>query len=302
MTRRFDVVGVGLAVYDTAHLVEDYPDSNVKVDAVEHWHGGGGPIPTALVTLAQWGVATAYIGRVGRDLWGQAVYDAFQTSGVDVSWLELDPDITTPVASLCVERQTGARTAVLGRDNYSGPRRIPPGVIENSWVLHIDGREPKSCRAAVERARASGVAVSLDAGSPRRPVLELLPLIEHLVVADRFAAFASATTDPTAMLDALWRPQYEALVITRGEDRAIGRDRVTPHQMCAAYHVPTVDTTGAGDVYHAGYLYGVLQGWSLARRMTFAAAAAALATMALGARGHLPTLEEVKALVREGRP
>jgi sugar/nucleoside kinase (ribokinase family) len=301
MKRRYDVVGVGLAVYDTTHLVEDYPAANVKIDALEHWHGGGGPIPTALVTLARWGVGTAYIGRVGDDLWGQAVYRAFQSAGVDVSWLEIDPGISTPVASLIVER-TGARTAVLGREHYSEPHRIPPGVVENSTLLHLDGREPRTCRTAAERARASGVGVSLDAGSPRRPVLDLLPLADHVVVAERFATFAAAALGLEATLDDLWRPEHEALVITRGEDGAIGRDRTTSRVECPAFAVSTVDTTGAGDVYHAGYLYGVLQGWSLARRMTFAAAAAALATTALGARGHLPARTEVEALVREREP
>ena len=63
------------------------------------------------------------------------------------------------------------------------------------------------------------------------------------------------------------------------------------------FRVDTVDTTGAGDLYHAGYLYGVLEGWGLARRMRFAAAAAALATTALGARGKLATVSEIEALL-----
>ena len=301
MSARVQVVGLGLCVYDLSLLVAGYPEADTKIDALDVWHGGGGPVPNALVALSRWGVSCAFVGTVGDDLWGRALRTAFLAAGVDVSAMELDPRRATPVASLHVDARTGHRTAVLGGDPAIPPPSIPAGLIENASVLHLDARHPKSCMDAAKRARSSGVAVSLDVGSPREGGLDLLEWVDHLVVAERFARFASGQDHVEDMLRSLWRSNFEALVITRGEQGSVGRDRATPRVSCGRFDVQVVDTTGAGDVYHAGYILGHIEGWGLARRMEFAAAAAALACTRLGARGHLPLRSEVEALLSRER-
>jgi len=302
MSRRFDVVGIGLAVYDSALLVDTFPGIDTKIDALEAWHGGGGPVPTALVALARWGVKSAFVGRVGDDLWGRAVRDEMRNAGVNVDHLELDPDLQTPQASIWVEAHSGSRTAVLGTTNYSQPRQIPPGVIENASLLHFDARDPQKCMAAAQRARNSGVSVSLDVGSPRMNVVPVLPLVNHLVIAERFARALSGESTPQAMLETIWEPHFDSVAITFGRRGSIGRAPEERQASVGAYHVETVDTTGAGDIYHAGYLYGTLNGWAVSRRLRFAAAAGALAATALGARGRVPSLTEVEALARTEIP
>jgi sulfofructose kinase len=139
-------------------------------------------------------------------------------------------------------------------------------------------------------------------GSPRAGGKDLLTAASHLVVAERFAAWVAGSSLPAAMLDALWHDACDAAVITRGTSGSAGRDASGQQVENGIYEVDVVDTTGAGDVYHAGYLYGLLQGWQLVRRMEFATAAAALATTGLGARGHLPDRNEIDSLIRNARP
>ena len=300
-TTRFDVVGIGLCVYDLAMEVAEYPQADTKVDAVSNWHGGGGPVPNTLAALSVWGVYCAFAGTVGDDHWGRALQDDFRRRGVDTTYMRLDPERNTPIASIWVERGTGHRTAVLGAEHFSEPGALPAGLIENARVLHVDARDPAACIQAARRGLPSGIAVSLDVGSPRAQALEVLPHVNHLVVAERFAAFA-AEADPARALRRLKQPDYEAVVITRGLAGSVGLDRSGDEVSCGVYPVTAVDTTGAGDVYHAGYLFGLLQGWSLSRRMQFASAAAALSCTALGARGCLPARDDVEALMRETRP
>jgi ribokinase len=67
--------------------------------------------------------------------------------------------------------------------------------------------------------------------------------------------------------------------------------------------VPVVDTTGAGDVFHGAYLFGLLRGWALPAVAEFASATAALKCMTLGGRKGIPTLDTVMTYLREqGRP
>jgi len=295
------VVGLGLCVYDLSLLVDGTPVPDTKVDALDVWHGGGGPVPNTLVTLAGWGVPCAFVGTVGDDLWGRALRDAFVKAGVDVSALSLSPGRATPVASLQVNASTGERTAILGGDPALPPPPIPAGLIERASLVHFDARHPASCHEAVGRARRGGAAVSLDVGSPRREGLELTDEVDHLVVAERFAHFASGQGRVEDMLRTLWRPGHQSVVITRGEQGSVGRDRTCEFVTCDTFETNVVDTTGAGDVYHAGYLLGVLEGWDLARRMEFASAAAALACTRLGERGCLPSLPDVETLLAKRR-
>jgi sulfofructose kinase len=71
-------------------------------------------------------------------------------------------------------------------------------------------------------------------------------------------------------------------------------------QYVPAYRVPVMDTTGAGDIFHAGFIYGLLQGWPLERQLDFACAAAALNCMAVGARGGIETIEAIEKLMATG--
>lgn len=291
------VVGLGLCVYDLSLLVDGAPTPDTKVDAHDVWHGGGGPVPNTLVTLAGWGVPCAYVGTVGDDLWGRALREQFVRAGVDVSAMRLASDHGTPVASLLVDAHSGQRTAILGGEPALAPPPIPKGLIENAAVIHMDARHPESCLDIARSAQSAGVSVSLDVGSPRVGGLELLGSVDHLVIAERFARFASKKSDAGDMLSQLWRPDYQGVVITRGEDGSIGRDRAHECIRCDRFEVNVVDTTGAGDVYHAGYLLGLLEGWDLQKRMQFGSAAAALACTKLGARGCLPTRAQVESLL-----
>ena len=65
----------------------------------------------------------------------------------------------------------------------------------------------------------------------------------------------------------------------------------------AAYRVPVVDTTGAGDIFRAGFIYGLLQEWPLERQLDFSCAAAAMNCMAQGARGGIQPVDAIENLI-----
>ena len=86
---------------------------------------------------------------------------------------------------------------------------------------------------------------------------------------------------------------------TLGPDGVVAWDGKNLHST-PAYRVPAVDTTGAGDIFHAGFIYGLLQDWPLDRQLDFACAAAALNCMSVGARGGIQPLEAIETLMATG--
>jgi len=83
---------------------------------------------------------------------------------------------------------------------------------------------------------------------------------------------------------------------TLGPDGVLAWDGSRFHAS-AAYQVPVVDSTGAGDIFHAGFIYGLLQGWEMARQLDFSCAAAAMNCMADGARGGIQTVAGIEAFM-----
>ncbi|MEO6803086.1 MAG: PfkB family carbohydrate kinase, partial [Granulicella sp.] len=86
---------------------------------------------------------------------------------------------------------------------------------------------------------------------------------------------------------------------TLGPSGVAAWDGETLH-VVSAYQVPVLDTTGAGDIFHAGFIYALLQDWPLKRQLDFACAAAALNCTAVGARGGIKSVAAIEALMASG--
>jgi ribokinase len=137
------------------------------------------------------------------------------------------------------------------------------------------------------------VTTVLDAGTYREGVDELLPLIDHLVVSEKFALSATGKKSPADALKPLAAYGAEAVTITSGKQGSVSR---SANEMFyhPAFDVEVVDTTGCGDVFHGGYIFGLLRGWSLQQRVRFASACAALKARCMGGRTAIPVLEQVE--------
>jgi ribokinase len=172
--------------------------------------------------------------------------------------------------------------------------------IAASKVLHLDGQFMPAAVQAARWAKDSGVKVCFDGNHPRPGLDELLPLVDWLVVAETFLWAYTGHADPEQAARSLLSLGSEVLIVTQGEEGC--------HVWTADYSflspgfaVDAVDTTGAGDAFHGGFIYGRLQGWPLADVAVFANAVAALNCRTLGGRRGLPDLEEVRELIGAGR-
>jgi sugar/nucleoside kinase (ribokinase family) len=301
MSKRFDCVGFGLATLDHLSLVESFPRAGRKLEVLDSRLEGGGPVASALVTLTRLGLKTAFCGRLGNDQAGELVSRSFRDAKVALDCLHFDDKARTPTATVLVEVSSGKRTVLLdpGHGCNLRVREVDEALITSSQAIHLDGRDLAVNLRVARLARRRGVATFLDVGSLRNPVEKLLPLIDHLVVAEEYALGVSGKRSAARAIAALWQPTVKSFVVTLGAKGAIGYDGDSIYRQMA-FEVPVRDVTGAGDAFHGGYIYGVLKGWSLPRVLRFSCAVAALNCCKLGGRVGLPSLAQVQRLLQRG--
>lgn len=290
-------VAAGHCTVDHLGLVPRYPGLDRKEQLRAFSIQGGGPAATAAAALAVLGVPTAFVGKLSDDAFGTVARTSLVEVGVDCSRLVVAPGHVSPMSFIAVDEATGKRTVFWTRGDVPelDPAELDLSVLDGARVLLLDGHLPEVQLDLALEARRRGVEVVVDAGTLRPETEALVKVATHVVASERFAAELAGAADRA--LQALLDLGPHTAVVTLGEDGAVGRAGGESH-VVAPFPVEVVDTTGAGDVYHGAYVYGLLQGWELRRRMEFAGCAAALKCRSLGGRAGLPTLDEVEAALR----
>ncbi len=294
---RVDVVGVGLNATDTLIPLSTYPERGSKVEYNAASVMPGGQAASTVVACQCWGLSTRYVGRLGDDDAGRLHRREFARTGVDARIIEVK-GAPSP-QSLIVVDSGGERTVLCRRDERL---LLQPSDLDRAWIvnaraLHVDGYETAAATVATGWARAAGVPVIADLDEIYPGVDDLIRNIDYLIVSRDFPA---RLTGERNLERALRRMQMRygcrVTAATLGQDGVLAWDGRRSY-LQPAYRVPVVDTTGAGDIFHAGFIYGLLHDWPLQRQLDFACAAAALNCTASGARGGIQTVEDVERLM-----
>jgi sulfofructose kinase len=294
------VTGLGQCSLDYLAVVDVYPAADTKKEVLQWNEQGGGPVATALVALSRLGIKCRFYGVVGDDDAGQKIRQSLIDEGVDVSGLVARTNASSQIAFIAVEKGTAKRTIFWKRPTgeFLNPGELPGDFLAGSYFLLLDGLMKDCSLCAAERARARGIPVMLDAGRMHPGMIEIARLSDYLVASAEFAKDNGWSMDGAVLLGERERLGVRALTVTKGEHGSItafeGGFFDTP-----AFQVEAVDTTGAGDVFHGGYIYGLLHGWPLDRTVRFASAMAALKCLKIGGRTGIPELSEVEKFLRE---
>jgi sugar/nucleoside kinase (ribokinase family) len=298
-----DVVGVGENATDTILEVPRFPAFNTSTRVASSQLLAGGQVATALVACRLWGLKTRYFGKVGDDAAGQFQQQELAKAGVE-SHVTTVPRCGSQAAWILVEQSSGERTILFQRDERLShqPGELPREGIVSARALLVDGHATQANAEAARWAREAGIPVVADVDNLYPGHADLLRAVDFLVGSQGLAQRLTGLTDHTRALPEVTRRfgcRLAAATLGREGVLAYERDsaRFTYRPAC---RVQTVDATGAGDVFHAGFVFGIVQGWPLERILDFSCAAAALNCTALGARGGIRPLAEVERLMREG--
>ena len=294
----FDAVGFGLNAVDHLIVVPEYPAFDTKVRLLEHKQSAGGQTASTMVALRRLGLQTAYAGRFGSDPEGQFGLKSLAGEGVNCDFAEVIEGTKNQIAFITIDARSGERTIVWDRDDRLAykPEEAPAEFGALGRVLHLDAHDPPACVRVAGAAKAAGTIISADIDNVYEGLPELLPLIDILIGSKEFPQRVTGIKDERAALIELHKRFGCAITgMTIGAAGAVA--------YCNGEFIDSPgfaapggcrDTTGAGDAFHGGFLYGLLTGADLETSLKLGNAVAAIKCSALGARTALPTQPELQ--------
>ena len=298
--RPFQVIGLGLNAVDWIHVLPRYPAHGGKVQIENIYKRGGGQVATACALCARYGLKVKYVGRVGDDEIGEFSLGDLQSEPMDVSCVDRVSGASSQFATILVDRPTGERTILWDRDSRLF---YQDGELDRDWLvdgqlLHLDGHDQAASIQAARWAQESGMQVSLDIDKVQPGVEELLGLIDFLIPSLNFVQRFSGNEDWREGLRGLSRHTAGFVAVTRGSE---GAAALWEGDIVEVPPIPVecVDTTGAGDVFHGAFVFALLENHNVDRCLRFANTAAALSCTRYGARGGIPSLEEVHSMMKD---
>lgn len=296
--RPFDVVGFGQNAVDDVFVVPSFPLPDRKTPILDRQKQAGGQVAAAITFAAKVGLKGKYIGKVGSDENGLFCLESLRRRDIDTSSVRIAQGARNHFSLIMVDQPTGARTILWERDPLLrfGTDELSREEICAGRVLLLDDSDPDAALQAGAWARNEHIPVVADLDRVGPETADLIQIVDFLIVSADFPSQLTRIEDASEALLALDRICPGFVAATQGSSGVLA----VLGERCLhfpAFPVRTVDTTGAGDVFHGAFIYGLLKNWPLRRIMTFANAAAALNCTRWGACSNLPSLEEIIQLI-----
>lgn len=295
-----DIVGVGLNATDTLIPVSHYPASGSKTEIPSVSVLPGGQVATAMVACQTWGLSARYVGKLGDDHAAALHAEEFRKAGVETR-IVTAAGCSSPQSFILVE-DSGERTVLCKRDERLTLRaeELSREWITDGRALHLDGHDTAAAIAAASWANQAGIPVIADLDELYPGIENLIGQVDYLIVS---RDIPGRITGKSNLLEALAAVQQRfGCYLTAATLGPEGVLACIGGAFCyrPAWQVSVADTTGAGDVFHAGFIYGLLHSWCLGQTLDFACAAAALNCTGIGARGGISPLSGIENLIASG--
>ena len=296
-----DIVGIGRPCVDLLANVNEMPSRNGRGPMQSYSWQGGGQVPTAMVTATRLGARTGIMGVVGGDPLGRYCLDDFERHAVETRHMVIDPLATTGFSVALSEKGTGSRCII---HNAGNRRSLAVDDLDREYIasaryLHLQ-HVTHATRQAASWAREAGVTVTYDVERFDRDMADFTPSIDAFIASEEcYRQLFGSSEDHEANCRTIQVKGPDIVVFTLGERGSVGVSSGA-YFFAKGFDVSAVDTTGAGDVYHGAFLFGLAQGWGIAEVAHFANAVAAIKCTRIGGRAGIPSLEIVQGFLEDG--
>lgn len=295
------ILCIGHAAYDITLKVSTYPLENKKIRLQERTiECGGGPAATEAYLLSKWGVDTSFCGVIGCDYYGEKIKNEFKMVKTNLDYLEERKDIFTTTSYILANSSNGSRTILTNKDPNN--KLINTKVTEHFDYTLIDGDEYE---VSLDYLKNNKTISMIDAGKCNQQIIELSKYVNYLVCSNDFAReYTGLKLDYNdinsikKVYDKLANDFKNQIIIITLENIGSFTKINNEYKLVPAIKVKTIDSTGAGDIYHASLLYFISHGYNLLDAMELANISSGISVTRVGGRFSIPTLEEVKNYVR----
>jgi sulfofructose kinase len=296
-----DVVGVGINATDTIIRLPRFPALDSKVEMLSAETKPGGQVASAIVACRRWGLTARYVGKIGDDAAGKLQAAEMQREGVEAHWI-LARGCASQTSFILVDEPSGERTVLWKRDPEVALR---PEDLKRDWIrgartLLVDGHDTEAAAQAACWAREEEVPVVGDFDNLYPGIQVLLQYVDFPITSKDFPERLTGERDLLKSLPMIFGEfKCRMIAATLGRFGALAWDG-DRFILSPGFRVKALDTTGAGDIFHGAFLYGLLRGWQVEETLEFSCAAAALNCQASGARGGIASLTKIENLRQRG--
>ena len=288
-----NVLCIGHATYDIMINMENYPIENTK-NRVKNLLGcGGGQACNASYLLGKWGIDTTFIGLVGNDLYGKYVKKELESASVDTRYLELKGKTT--VSYIIVNSKNGSRTPLTYHPTDLTIEDINEDI--NPDIMLLDGYEYKIASRLLDKYK-DAISI-LDAEKNTDEVIDLGKKVDYVICSKLFLEkFTNMKIDKDNVFMALdiAKKTFPNIIVTLEEDGCCYNNKIIP-----SIKVKAVDSTGAGDIFHGAFVYGLTKKWDIEKILRFSNIAGAMSVTRLGSRNSVFDLKQVEEVYNEFR-
>ena len=272
------VLCIGHATYDVVIPVSNFPKENTKNRIGGSICCGGGPAANAAYLLGKWGVETYFSGLVGDDYEGLVIEKELEHVGVKLNFFIKDLDYKTTKSYVIVNTSIASRTSLACQQD---PKYITDIDINlKPDIILVDGQEYELSKKVINNNPESIVVI--DAGRCTDNVIDLCKLSNYIVCSKEFAKSYSKSEELDKMFEVLMKDFKGEIVITLEDEGCAYYDNGI--KIIKAIKTDAIDTTGAGDIFHGAFVYGLTKNWDMYHILSFANTTSSLSVTKLTGR------------------
>ena len=284
---------VGLITLDLIYLAASSPQNNQKLVATDYTIAAGGPATNASVTFSYLGNRSELLGVLGSHPIAQLIITDVANHKVKITDLEPNKQTSPPVSSIIVTENTGERAVISinAVKTQADINSIPADILDNLNnidVVLIDGHQIPVSKIIAEKAKTQNIPIVIDGGSWKSGFTEILPFVDYAICSGNF--YPPDCKNQEDVFEYLQSFKIPHIAITHGENPI----EYLSYQQRGLINIPkikTVDTLGAGDIFHGAFCHYILQ-TNFIQSLELASKIAAEACKYFGSRHWMQTLNK----------
>jgi len=294
------ILCIGMPVRDLTFRIEELPERGFKVNASHFEEICGGNALNAAIGIVRLGGRASICGPMGdvREASAKYIFEKLAHEGIDSKHIMHMRGLVTPISNIMID-PSGERTIVTFRDPELWKVHLPDTgkLLEECDAILTESRCAEFCTDLCAEARRRGIPVIVDVDRTMSLREGLLTASSHLVFSSEALQSTASVRDNAEALKKIAKFTPSFVAGTRGAQGTLWLDEQHKLRETPAFPVHTVDTLGAGDVFHGAFALAITESQDIPSALRFASAAAALKCTRFGGAFAAPQRAEVEQLL-----